>query len=361
MARVSLENITHIYDQRVTAVDDLSMECEDGKLTALLGPSGCGKTTLLRIIVGLLHPTSGKVYYDEEDVTDVPPEKREVSMVFQFPVVYTTMSIYDNLAIPLRARKLPQNEIKQRVKEMADFLGLTPHLDLNAGKLTADLKQATSLGRAIIRDSRVLLLDEPLTNIDPKARIELRDKIIRYKTEMKQTIIYVTHDQGEALTLGDKIAVMKDGELLQYDTLENVYERPKSSFIASFLGNPGMNLIDCSYRRTDSKRVLESGGFRLELPHEIAETVENQDLEEVILGIRPEHIELSRNKMREGLPAKCEIVEDYGNLRILILDFAGERIRAKSPITGITAGEEIYVQLPRDKIRIFNKKGKLVS
>lgn len=360
MARVLVEGITHLYTKTVKAVDNLTMECEDGKLTALLGPSGCGKTTLMRIMAGLIYPTSGEVYFDGAKVTDLPPEKRNVAMVFQFPVVYTTMSIYDNLALPLKARGMPENEIKQRIKEAAEFLDLTPYLKRSAGKLTADLKQATSLARAIIRDSNLLLLDEPLTNLDPRFRGKLRDKIVRYKNEKKRTIVYVTHDQGEALTLGDKIGIMKDGRLLQYDTLEDVYDRSRNSYIASFLGNPGMNLLDCSYVRTATGGVLESGGLKWNLPDRLAKTVDEQGLSEVVLGIRPEYVEVGKKEMKEGFGARCEIVEDVGNLRILVLEFAGMRIRAKTLTTDVRAGEKIYVRFPPERLLIFNRNGEAI-
>jgi glycerol transport system ATP-binding protein len=359
MAEIRLKNITHMYSKTVKAVDDLSMVCQDTKLTALLGPSGCGKTTLMRIIAGLIHPTQGEIHFDGKDVTELSPEKRDIAMVFQFPVVYSTMSIHDNLALPLKAKKLPRSEVEKMVKSTAEFLDLIPHLKRSAGKLTADLKQATSLGRAVIRHSNILLLDEPLTNLDPRYRGMLRDKIVSYKKETGQTIMYVTHDQGEALTLGDKIGVMKDGKLLQYDSLPDIYDRPLNSFIASFLGNPGMNLIDCDYRRTASAAVLESGDFSLRLSEEKARAIERESVTEVVLGIRPEHVRLERGA-KDGFQAQCEVVEDAGNLRIVGLDVGGKRIRAKTLIADIMAGEKVSIHLPEDKLRIFRKDGEVL-
>jgi len=360
LSRILLKEVSHTYDRKVEAVSGVSMECEDGKLTAILGPSGCGKTTLLRIIAGLIIPTSGKVYFDDDDVTRVPTEKRNVAMVFQFPVVYSNMTVYDNLAIPLKARRIPASEIKQKVKEIAEFLDLTDYLSRNAQKLTPDIKQRTSLGRAIIRDSRVLILDEPLTNIDPRARVELRDKIVHYKIQKKQTIIYVTHDQGEALTLGDKIAIMKDGKLLQYGSLQEVYEMPKTSFVASFIGNPGMNLMECEVTKFDSRIVLKSGDFRFEATQNISRLIEKRNLKEVVLGIRAEHIQLSRKRLEGSLEGECEITEDHGNLNIIVLNTGGKKIRVKTPET-YKIGECVYIVFPEDKLRVFTKDGYLIA
>lgn len=360
MSRIALKNITHVYAGRVTAVKDLTMEIEDGKLIALLGPSGCGKTTLMRIIAGLVDPTEGDVYFDEDRMTDMTPEERNVAMVFQFPVVYATMSIYDNLAFPLRAKKLPEDEIRKKVKEMAEFLELTPYLNMKAGKQGAAVKQTTSLGRAIIRDARCVLLDEPLTNIDPHARLILREKILRYRAEKKQTIVYVTHDQSEALTLGDKIAVMNDGVLLQYDSTRNVYEKPASSFVAYFLGNPGMNLIECTYKKDNSKIIFESDGIELSLPYDIAKDVEKQESGKVILGIRPEHIELSDRKMEDWMLGTCVFKEDYGITKVFNLQFDGKKLKVKSSTFNMSIGEKIYARFPEEHLRIFNLKGEII-
>jgi len=360
MSKITLKNITHVYDKRVKAVDNLSMEVDDGKLIALLGPSGCGKTTLMRIIAGLIYPTSGDVYFDEDRFTDVEPEKRNVAMVFQFPVVYATMTVYENLAFPLRARKFGEEEIRRKVKEMAEFLELTPYLEMKAGKQNAAIKQMTSLGRAIIRDARCVLLDEPLTNIDPHSRLVLREKILRYRAEKKQTIVYVTHDQSEALTLGDKIAVMNNGILLQYDTSRNVYEKPASSFVAYFIGNPGMNLIECAFKKVGSKIVFESDGVKVSLPYELAKEVEKETSGKVVLGIRPEHIELSKRKVEEGMLGTCILFEDIGITKILNLQLNGTRIRAKNPEFEVEVGEKLYIRFPEERLRIFNSKGEII-
>jgi ABC-type sugar transport system ATPase subunit len=360
MSKITLKNITHIYNGKVKAVDNLSMEVDNGKLIALLGPSGCGKTTLMRIIAGLIRPTTGDVYFDEDRVTDMEPEQRNVAMVFQFPVVYATMTVYDNLAFPLRAKKLGNEEIRRRVKNMAEFLEITPYLNMKAGKLNAALKQLTSLGRALIRDARCVLLDEPLTNIDPSSRLLIREKILKWRLERKQTTIYVTHDQSEALTLGEMIAVMNKGVLLQYDTPYNVYEKPANSFIAYFIGNPGMNLIECSFKKVGSKIVFESGCVKVSLPYEFAKAVEKEASGKVILGIRPEHIKLSKQKIEDGMLGTCVLFEDMGVTKVINLQLNSTRIRVKNPEFEVKVGESLYVTFPEEHIRIFNLNGEMI-
>lgn len=360
MAKIVLKEITHIYDHRVKAVDDLSIEFLDGKLNGLLGPSGCGKTTLLRIISGLIRPTSGRVYFGEKDVTELPPEERDIGMVFQFPFAYTTMTIYDNLAFPLKVRNFSRTEIKRGVEETAELLDLKPYLALKGKRLSPELKQKTSLGRAIIKKPSVLLLDEPLTYIEPKARVEMREKILELKMKWKQTIMYVTHDQAEVLTLSDNTGVMKDGKILQYDTPENLYMSPKNTFIAWFVGNPGMNLLDATYREADLKPSIDLGDFQVGVTKSTADLIEDKlPSNELIFGIRPEHVEVSDGRMRDGIEAQCALVEDVGNLRILLIKVGETEFRAKTEAE-FREGEKVWARFPPGKIRIFDKTGNLV-
>jgi len=360
MVEVRLENVTHIYDKRVKAVDNLNIKFIDEKLTALLGPSGCGKTTTLRIIAGLIRPTKGRVFFDDKDVTDLPAEKRNLSMVFQFPVVYTTMKIYDNLAFPLRLKKLSKEEIEKKVKEIAEFLGLKQYLEIKPIGVPADLKQKVALGRALIKETGLLLLDEPLTNIDPKARIELREKILDVKRRLKQTIIYVTHDQAEALTLADFIGIMKDGKIIQLGTPEEIYERPNNTFVAWFVGNPGMNLLDADLVETAHGYFLDISGFRLPIPEDMGKFVRSRISEtKLILGIRPEHVDLYTKEVEGGIPGKCLTVEDMGALFIETVRVGEVELKVKTT-EWVGEGQPIWIKFPGEKVRIFDKSGKLI-
>ena len=360
MVKVTLEGITHIYDKRVTAVKDLNVVFSDGEFTVLLGPSGCGKTTTMRIIAGLIRPTMGKVYFDDEDVTDLPAEKRNISMVFQFPVVYTPMTIYDNLAFPLKVKRLSKEEIRKRVKEIAEFLGIQQYLDIKPIGISADIKQKVALGRALIKESGLLLLDEPLTNIDPKARIELREKILEIKRKLKQTVIYVTHDQAEALTLADKIGVMKDGKMIQYDAPDEIYSKPKNTFVAWFIGNPGMNLVNATLGEMKDKYYIDLKGLMIHVPREVGEALkERLTDEEIIFGIRPEHVDVYKKKVGDALPGKCVTVEDWASLMIATVKIGEIELKVKTSLP-LEEGEELWLRFPIDKIKIFNKQGELI-
>lgn len=360
MVEVRLENVTHIYDKRVKAVDNLNIRFLNEKLTAILGPSGCGKTTTLRIIAGLMRPTRGKVFFDDEDVTDLPAERRNLSMVFQFPVVYTTMKIYDNLAFPLRLKKLPKEEIERRVKEIAEFLEIKQHLGIKPVGVPADLKQKVALGRALIKETGLLLLDEPLTNIDPKARIELREKILDVKRRLKQTIIYVTHDQAEALTLADYIGVMEKGKMVQLGTPEEIYERPSNTFVAWFVGNPGMNLLNAELVETAHGYFLDISELRLPIPEDVGRFVRSKVSEnKLIFGIRPEHVNLYEKDVEGGILGKCVTVEDMGALFIGTVKIGKVELKVKTT-KWIREGQSIWVKLPSEKIKIFDKNQKLI-
>lgn len=361
MVKIFVENVTHIYGKNVEALNNVTIEFEKGKLSAILGPSGCGKTTLLRIIAGLLRPTYGRIYFDDVDVTDFPPEKRNVGMVFQFPVVYPTLSIYENLALPARAQKIPETEIRRRIKELSEFLEFEEPLDKIAGKLSAEEKQKVALARALMKNSNCLLLDEPLTNIDPAARITLRRKIVDLKLQKEVTIIYVTHDQTEACSLGDKIAVMKDGKVLQYGILDEIYNYPKNTFIGFFLGSPGMNFINCRLVSKDSEKLLEFEDVRIKLPKEIAYALEGLSQQQLILGIRPEYLQVVEKESNEGIPFKVEYIEYLGSSIVATLT-RGEtmiKIRCKPDIF-IKENELLHIKIPYEYMRIFDSNGNLI-
>src|SRR5215510_5558811 len=251
MARITLQDLRHSYytDPRKDedwALKKLSLEWKDGGAYALLGPSGCGKTTLLNVISGLIKPTEGRILFDGRDVTDATPEQRNIAQVFQFPVIYDTMTVYNNLAFPLRNRRVPEAEVDKKVREIAEMLELGQQLNKRAAGLTADGKQKISLGRGLVRsDVAVIMFDEPLTVIDPHLKWVLRSKLKELHDRIRRTMIYVTHDQTEALTFANQVVVMKDGMVVQIGTPVDLFERPKHTFVGHFIGSPGMNVLPC--------------------------------------------------------------------------------------------------------------------
>jgi multiple sugar transport system ATP-binding protein len=363
MARLHIENLTKIFGtwtkHQVIAVKDLTLTVNEGETVALLGPSGCGKTTTLRCIAGLEIPTSGRIYIDDEDVTDLPPSKRDIGMVFQFAVTYDNISIYENIALPLKAKKINDAEIRNRVTEVAELLGLTNILDIKPKGLDISTKQRVALARALAKEPSILLLDEPLTPLDPLSRTKLRSDIKKLQKEKKLTIVYVTHDQSEAMSLADRVAVMNKGELIQCDTPENVYINPANTFVAHFIGEPGMNFINSKLIIDQDDVFLRIGSQNLflcrllEFINKYGGDIERY--EEVILGIRPEHIEISDKPA--DLEAIIELVEIHGNRSLVHLNVNDTEIIVKYP--GVLVGkvnEKVWLKLQRERMVLFDKE-----
>lgn len=357
MAKIELKNIEHIYksvkkkeNKETIAIRGVNLCWEDGSANALLGPSGCGKTTLLNIISGLLKPTRGKVLFDGKDVTNLTPQEKNIAQVFQFPVNYDSMSIFGNLAFPLRNDGLPKEEIKKRVKETADIVGLTDKLYTSCKALNADDKHKVSLARNIIRRNiNVLLLDEPLTDLDPHLKWSLRRKIKEVQSETKITTIYVTHDQHEALTFADKIVVMKDGRIIQIGTPEELYSNPQAPFIGYFIGSPGMNFFDCLL----SKDKLDFEGFSINISSKTKLKLMQHGFK-FQLGIRPEFVQTSKERKKGWIPLNVEIVEDIGCYKILTLASNNIRIKSRLPAgMSVLEGEVVWVNFPEDKIKVY--------
>jgi glycerol transport system ATP-binding protein len=273
----------------------------------LLGPSGCGKTTLLNIISGLIRPSHGRVLYDDRDVTDLPPDERNIAQVFQFPVVYDTMSVFDNLAFPLRNRGVSEDKVKARVNAVAEMTDLTEMLSRRASGLTADGKQKISLGRGLVReDVNVIMFDEPLTVIDPHLKWQLRSKLKELHHRTQTTMIYVTHDQTEALTFADKVVVMNDGQVVQIGTPVELYDRPNHTFVGHFIGSPGMNVLPCAVENG----AAVFAGQTLEIANVPDRDVRAEQLE---IGVRPEFVHFAN----DGIPVDIEKVSDAGRFRIV--------------------------------------------
>jgi glycerol transport system ATP-binding protein len=320
MARITLDNLAHSYLPRPTSEDDFALkelnhDWEDGAAYALLGASGCGKSTLLNIISGLLHPSQGRILFDCKDVTNSPTAERNIAQVFQFPVVYDTMTVRDNLAFPLRNRGRDEAYVAARVQEIARMIGMEDMLDRKARGLTADAKQKISLGRGMVRkDVNALLFDEPLTVIDPHMKWELRTQLKKLHHEFGHTMIYVTHDQTEALTFADKVVVMHEGRVVQIGTPQELFETPAHTFVGYFIGSPGMNVIPAEVRG-DRAHV---GGAAIELGH-----VYGPVSGRVAIGVRPEFARLTDG---EGLPVMVRRVEDVGRHKIVRAEFFGHDI-----------------------------------
>ena len=312
MARITLENLRHSYSANPKSPEDyalkqLDVSWEDGGAYALLGPSGCGKTTLLNIISGLIRASEGRVLFDDRDVTDLSPDQRNIAQVFQFPVVYDTMTVFDNLAFPLRNRGVRESEVKARVEAIAEMTDLTEMLYQRAAGLTADGKQKISLGRGLVReDVNVIMFDEPLTVIDPHLKWQLRSKLKELHHRTRTTMIYVTHDQTEALTFADKVVVMHDGQVVQIGTPVELFDRPSHTFVGHFVGSPGMNILPCSL---DGGAAM-FGGQPLEIDNPTSDDLTGKRVE---LGVRPEFVRFSK----DGVPVEIEKVNDAGRHRIV--------------------------------------------
>jgi len=354
MTKVSLKGIWHSYDGGKTwAVKDINLEFESGKQYSLLGPSGCGKTTILKIICGLLSPTRGSVLFDDTDVTPLPPEKRNVAIVFQFPVVYR-MSVLENLMFPLMNINIPREEKIRRAKEIADLWEITHILNEPAHRLGPADRQRIAIGRAIIRNTSLILLDEPMSSIEPDRRYDIKKLLLRIGKEFKRTMVFVTHDQTEALTFGEKIAVMSgDGRVLQFGTFDEIYHRPEHEFVGFFIGFPGMNIV----KGIVEKPYINFGQFKLRL-----EKVELplKSGEEVKMGIRPEHIDLSMERMENAFPFKVIYYEDLGRGRgILHLSNGPIFIKAVCE-KEISIGSTVWVSFPEEHLIFFRNDGQRI-
>ncbi|MHA7874087.1 ABC transporter ATP-binding protein [Roseivivax sp.] len=326
MAKITLDNLAHSYLPNPGSEDDFALkelnhDWQDGEAYALLGSSGCGKSTLLNIISGLLRPSHGRVLFDGKDVTDAPTAERNIAQVFQFPVVYDTMTVRANLAFPLKNRGMPAEEIARRVQQVGQMIGMEAELDRKARGLTADAKQKISLGRGMVReDVNALLFDEPLTVIDPHMKWELRTQLKKLHHDFGHTMIYVTHDQTEALTFADKVVVMYDGRVVQIGTPQELFERPAHTFVGYFIGSPGMNVFDAEVAGSEAR----IGETRIALPSAFETGAGATQI-----GVRPEFLQLAAGG--EGLPAKVLRVEDVGRHKIVRLEVGGRQVNATLP------------------------------
>ena len=323
---VRFENVTKTFG-RSAVVDQLNLAAEDGELVVLLGPSGCGKTTTLRMLAGLEDATSGDIFIGSERVNDVPTRYRDIAMVFQNYALYPHMTIAQNIAYPLRVRKIAKDEINQRVERVADMLEIGGLLGRRPRELSGGERQRVALARAIIREPRVYLMDEPLSNLDAKLRVQMRGELKRLQHELGTTTIYVTHDQAEAMTLAHRVAIMRRGKLQQFDTPMNIYNRPANRFVAEFVGSPSMNFIEGKFDAAARSFTSEALSLRLEE----SQLAILSGHERVTLGIRPEHVGVSTAALENGLEASVYVTELMGNETFVFLRLGGAKIIARAP------------------------------
>lgn len=349
MARIDLRALAHQYEAGGEyALKQMDHTWEDGGAYALLGPSGCGKTTLLNIISGLLTPSAGQVLFDGVDVTRLSPERRNIGQVFQFPVIYDTMTVYGNLAFPLRNRGVAAAQVDRRVRQVAELLSLESVLQKRAQHLGADAKQKISLGRGLVReDVAAVLFDEPLTVIDPHLKWQLRRKLREIHEQLRLTLVYVTHDQTEAMTFADQVVVMYDGQVVQMGTPAALFERPAHTFVGYFIGSPGMNFFDCSLEGADA--LVE--GHRLPLPERIIEAAQKAG-EHLQIGIRPEFVRPA-GVNETGIPVRVENVEDLGNYQLVEGFLGNQRINVRVAEDEAVASDGMRVVLPAERTMLY--------
>jgi multiple sugar transport system ATP-binding protein len=358
MARVFLENVVKKFGA-VTAVNDVTLDIPDKQFTVLVGPSGCGKTTALRLVAGLEETTSGDIYIGDRRVNDVAPKDRDIAMVFQNYALYPHMSVYDNMAFSLKLKKYPRPEIDRRVKEAAGLLGIGQLLDRKPKQLSGGQRQRVALGRAIVREPKVFLMDEPLSNLDAKLRVQTRAEIKKLQARLQTTTIYVTHDQVEAMTMGDRIVVMRDGLVQQVDAPLNLYEKPTNMFVAGFIGSPAMNFVEAKLAQQNGSVVVDADAFKVEVPSDIAQHAREWVGKPVIFGIRPEDIQ-DRAYARDANPAwalraSVEVHEPLGSDVILYLATGPHSIVARVDAhSQARMGQQAEVVFDMRKLHLFD-------
>ncbi|MDU7164251.1 MAG: sn-glycerol-3-phosphate ABC transporter ATP-binding protein UgpC [Anaerococcus vaginalis] len=368
MANLSLKNINKIYDNGFHAVKDFNMEIEDKEFIIFVGPSGCGKSTTLRMIAGLEDISSGDLEIDGKRMNDVLPKDRDIAMVFQNYALYPHMTVYDNMAFSLKIKKMPKDEIDKKVKEAAKILGIENLLKRKPKQLSGGQRQRVAMGRAIVRNPKVFLMDEPLSNLDAKLRVQMRIEISKLHQKLGTTMIYVTHDQTEAMTLGTRIVVMKDGIVQQIDTPQNLYDHPRNLFVASFIGSPQINLIDVEVLKENEDVFVKNDYLKLKLPKEKADLLNEKNYigKKVIFGIRPESIydeeEFLEKADKEAIiDAKVRVYELMGAEVYLYFDLGEDQITARvKPSTQAKVGESTKFAFDMEKSYLFDPETSLI-
>jgi multiple sugar transport system ATP-binding protein len=362
MASLSLKHIYKVYQGNVTAVKDFNLDIEDKEFVIFVGPSGCGKSTTLRMIAGLEEISQGELYIGDRLVNDVAPKDRDIAMVFQNYALYPHMSVYDNMAFGLKLRKVPKAEIEKKVKEAARILDIEHLLDRKPKALSGGQRQRVALGRAIVREPMVFLLDEPLSNLDAKLRAQMRTEISKLHKKLNTTFIYVTHDQTEAMTMGTRIVVMKDGIIQQVDTPQFIYDHPANIFVAGFIGSPQMNFVDVTLQDKGGKLAVVFGDESIVLPEEKSAFLKEKGYagKNVIMGIRPENLDEATSSDTAVIEAAVEVTELMGAETYIYLSKGKANLVARVNGTSkAKPGDKLKISLDTDKIHIFDKESEL--
>ena len=366
MASVKLTDVKKIYDNKVTAVHDFNLEIADKEFVVFVGPSGCGKSTTLRMIAGLEDISDGTVEIDGVVVNDLQPKDRDIAMVFQNYALYPHMTVYDNIAFSLRLKKVPEDEVYEKVTNAAEILGITEYLMRKPRALSGGQRQRVAIGRAMVRNSKVFLMDEPLSNLDAKLRNQMRAEIILLRQKLNTTFVYVTHDQTEAMTLGDRIVIMKDGFIEQVGTPTEVFEKPRNIFVAEFIGAPKMNLINTKLEIVDGKYYVTPFGAKIKVNGEKGKELKDANIpaQEVTLGVRPEHIVLAEKGSESAIPCTLEVNEMMGSeLHLHVYTEDGTRLIVRVPTINLTLeqraelvyGKKLYITFEGKVMHFFGK------
>ena len=353
---VRFERLTKRFGD-VIAVNDVTMEIASGEFVALLGPSGCGKTTTLLMTAGIYKPSDGSIFFGERVMNRVPPKERNIGMVFQSYALYPHMTVYENLIFPMRLKKMPKNAMQERAVRVANMMGIKPLLDRRPGQLSGGQQQRVALGRALVKEPDLLLFDEPLSNLDARLRLSMRGEIKRLQMDLGITSIYVTHDQLEAMTMADRIAVIQGGALEAYCTPQELYDRPQTLFIAGFVGNPPMNFVDLDLVHENGATYARAEGINLILPADKAEKTTGR--QSVTLGIRPEDVHAVAADAAPMLRGEVYVVEPLGRDDLIDVRVQGQEIRTLAdPALRLTIGDPIGLALNMDKIQLFDPQTK---
>nr|MDK2851293.1 multiple sugar transport system ATP-binding protein [Candidatus Cloacimonadota bacterium] len=359
MAKVVVKDLNKYYDNGFHAVKDVSFVAEDKEFVVLVGPSGCGKTTVLRLIAGLEEISSGEIYIGDELVNKKQPKDRDIAMVFQNYALYPHMTVFDNMAFALKLRREDKAQIKKKVSEAAALLGIESMLNRKPGQLSGGQRQRVALGRAIVRNPKVFLFDEPLSNLDAKLRVAMRAEIVKLHNTLENTMIYVTHDQVEAMTMADRIVVMKDGVIHQIDTPLEIYNNPANVFVAGFIGSPAINMVPGKIVRKDSHLWFDSSDYILQLTDEQQNRFKNYENKDIIMGIRPEDLYDARHDSMASFPQKftpiCDLVEPLGSEFHVVLKTKNYEFVARlDPKELPKVGEELTISVDMEKAHFFD-------
>jgi ABC-type sugar transport systems, ATPase components len=358
MSTVLLKDLKKVYEGNVVAVHDVNLEIADKEFIVLVGPSGCGKSTTLRMVAGLEDISDGELYIDGRLCNDVAPKDRDIAMVFQSYALYPHLSVYDNMAFALKLKKTPKSVIDKKVREVAEILDITQYLERKPKALSGGQRQRVAIGRAMVRDPKVFLMDEPLSNLDAKLRNQMRAEIIKLRQRINTTFMYVTHDQTEAMTLGDRIVIMKDGYIQQIGTPQEVFNHPANLFVAGFIGMPVMNFFDAELKREDKKFFVEVGGIKVELSEDKEERLLKNDVQSqaITLGVRPEHTDVAE----QGVASKVEVAEMMGSTVHLHLNADGKDVIVIVPTIDMKGsykqGDTVHFSFKGNVAHVFSKE-----